>query len=79
MRQYTGRSGRLFKFPAYTGEVPEGKAFYAWNTREDGTGAIYKVGKVINLIEDLHIWPMFVDANANDALEDDETTEEAEE
>lgn len=77
MRQYTGRAGRRFKFPEFMGEVPEGKAFYAWNSREDGTGAVYKVGKVIDLIEDLHIWPMFVDANANDSIEDD--TEEASE
>ena len=76
MKQYTGRAGRLFKFPEFTGEVPEGKAFYAWNTRKDGTGAVYKVGKVISLIEDLHIWPMFIDANANDALEETEEVSE---
>ncbi len=71
------RHGREIRIPDYNGEIPDGKAFHAWNTRADGTGAVYKVGKKVPLVENLHLYPMFTDANANDSLEDD--TEEAEE
>lgn len=56
------RIGTEVVIKAYDGPVPEGKAFYAWNTREDGTGAVYKPGKTITMIESLHLWPMWVDA-----------------
>lgn len=75
MRDYTGKTGRKFTFPEFNGEVPAGKAFYAWNTREDMSGQVYKAGKSIQLNEDLHIWPMFIDANANDEIQDEEESE----
>lgn len=46
----------------FEGQVPEGKAFYAWNTREDGTGIMYHPGKIITITEDMHLYPVFVDA-----------------
>ena len=64
------KHGRAVKIPGYNGIIPEGKAFYAWNTRPDGSGAVYKAGKKVLMIENLHLYPMFIDANANDALED---------
>lgn len=70
------KHGRAIKLPDYNGPVPAGKAFYAWNTREDGTGAVYKAGKKVLMVENLHLFPMFIDANKNDEIED---TEEAEE
>lgn len=45
----------------YTGEVPEGKVFDSWNTRQDGTGISYKPGREIVIVDSLHLWPMFVD------------------
>ena len=56
------RIGAEIVIKAYDGPVPDGKAFYAWNTREDGTGAVYKPGKKITMIESLHLYPMWVDA-----------------
>lgn len=71
------KNGKTFTIPAYNGEVPAGKVFHAWNTRADGCGAVFKVGKKVKMVESLHLYPIFVDANANDALEDD-TEEESE-
>ena len=70
------KHGRAVKIPDYNGEVPVGKAFYAWNSREDGTGAVYKAGKKVLMIENLHLFPMFIDANANDAIEETEEVSE---
>lgn len=70
------KHGRRVKIPAYNGEVPAGKAFHAWNTRADGSGAVYKVGKEVLMVENLHLFPMFVDANANDDVEDDKEADE---
>ena len=64
------KHGKTVKIPDYNGQIPEGKAFYAWNSREDGTGAVYKAGKKVLMVENLHLYPMFIDANANDAIED---------
>ncbi len=68
------KHGRAVKIPDYNGIIPDGKAFYAWNTRQDGSGAVYKAGKKVLMIENLHLFPMFIDANANDLIEE---TEEA--
>lgn len=70
------KHGKAVKIPDYNGIIPEGKAFYAWNTRKDGTGAVYKAGKKVLMVENLHLYPMFIDANQNDQIED---TEEADE
>lgn len=70
------KHGRAIKLPDYNGEVPQGKAFHAWNTRQDGTGAVYKAGKKVLMVENLHLYPMFIDANANDAVEDDKEADE---
>ena len=70
------KHGRAVKIPDYNGEIPAGKAFYAWNSREDGTGAVYKAGKKVLMIENLHLYPMFIDANANDLIEETEEVSE---
>lgn len=70
------KHAREIRIPDYNGQVPEGKAFYAWNTREDGTGAVHKPGKKLKMIENYCLYPMFIDSNKNDEMED---TEEADE
>lgn len=56
------RSGATAVIEEYRGEVPEGKVFREWNTREDGTGIAYKPGRQVLMIDSLHLWPMFDDA-----------------
>ncbi len=46
----------------FKGEVPEGKRFLAWNTRNDGTGVMYYPGKEVLMVDTLDLWPVFVDA-----------------
>lgn len=54
-------NGKTVTIAAYKGEVPEGKDFRAWNTKADGTGITYKVGKKVAMVESLHLYPMFGD------------------
>lgn len=46
----------------FKGEVPEGKRFHAWNTREDGTGIMYYPGTEVLMVDTISLWPVFVDA-----------------
>ena len=54
-------NGKTVTIADYKGAVPEGKAFRAWNTKADGTGITYKVGKKVAMVESLHLYPMFAD------------------
>lgn len=65
-------NGKTVTIADYKGEVPEGKQFRAWNTKADGTGITYKVGKKVAMVESLHLYPIFTDA-----AEPAEDTEEA--
>ena len=55
-------NGKTVTIADYKGEVPEGKAFRAWNTKADGTGITYKVGKKVAMVESLRLYPIFGDA-----------------
>lgn len=57
------RIGTEVVIKEWDGPSPEGKRFLAWNTREDGTGIIYKPGKAVVMVESLHLWPMWTDAS----------------
>lgn len=66
-------NGKTVTISDYKGTVPEGKVFRVWNTKADGTGITYKVGKKVAMVESLHLYPMFSDKA--EVIED--TTEEA--
>lgn len=55
-------NGKTVTIAGYKGEVPAGKVFHAWNTKADGTGITYRVGKKVAMVESLHLYPIFIDA-----------------
>lgn len=55
--------GQYVTIEDYKGEIPEGKAFVAWNTSEDGTGAVFKPGKKVRMVEDMRLYPMWRDVS----------------
>lgn len=62
MEKFDYKVGTTAIIADYNREVPEGKKFYAWNTREDGTGVMYYPGTEVLMVDTISLWPVFVDA-----------------
>ncbi len=67
-------NGKTVTIAGYKGDVPVGKVFHAWNTKADGTGITYKVGKKVAMVESLRLYPVFIDAA--ESVEDFEESSE---
>ena len=62
MKPIKAKMNTRLKVMDYQGQAPEGKRFLAWNTREDGTGGVYRPGQTIVLAGDVRLYPMWGDA-----------------
>ncbi len=66
MTVVTVRAGKTITISDFKGAVPAGKTFAGWNTREDGTGAVFMPGKTVQIVESLTLYPMWRDAEGKE-------------
>lgn len=71
MRTIKAKMNSRMVVAEYEGEVPEGKRFLCWNTREDGNGRNYRPGERIVLAGDVRLYPVW--GTAAETVEQEES------